>query len=177
MLVPLEKVSKRSAAERAIDVCTDLREDVNWLGTCSYALWQWADAEYFVSARNFMPDSEPQTSEETDRLNWKKTDSNAGFFAPVFPPRLSPSAVCEDSLRWMSNNSSSSSQPVFSGEAFSDVSWVDVSNLRTRHLSSISLLEVLENGRRFQEQHPDGLSRVAVNLGGRSSDFEQNDRR
>ena len=72
MLVPLEKVSKRSAAERAIDVCTDLREDVNWLGTCSYALWQWADAEYFVSARNFMPDSEPQTSEETDRLNWKK---------------------------------------------------------------------------------------------------------
>ncbi len=165
MMLSVESSNKRSAAEQVIDKCTNLGEDVkSSLGSCSYAIWTWADAEYFVSAQDFMPESKPQTSEESDRLNLKKRDSDSGFPAPVFPPRLSPSGVCSESLKWMPNKNGL--QPVFSGEAFGDVSWVDVSNLRTRHLSAISLLETLENGKAFQRRHPEGLSRVAVNLGG-----------
>ena len=165
MMLSVESSNKRSAAEQVIDKCTDLGEDVkSSLGSCSYAIWTWADAEYFVSAQDFMPESKPQTSEESDRLNLKKRDSDSGFPAPVFPPRFSPAGVCSESLKWMPNKNGL--QPVFSGEAFGDVSWVDVSNLRTRHLSAISLLETLENGKAFQRRHPEGLSRVAVNLGG-----------
>ena len=161
-LLHLDAVSKVDAAQKVLDVCATGGED--WIGRCSLAIWEWADAEYFVSAKSFMHSDRPQSSEESDRLNLKKTDANAGYSAVVYPPSLSPKQVCESSLTAMLSHGTL--QPVFSGEAFGDVSWVDVSNLRTRHLSAISLLETLENSQAFQEQHPNGLSRVAVNLGG-----------
>ncbi|CAK9096567.1 Uncharacterized protein SCF082_LOCUS45327 [Durusdinium trenchii] len=162
-------LSEREAAQRAEEACTADVSAVDWLGKCSFAIWDWADAEYFISAKDFMSNSdEPQTSEESDRLNLRKTDANAGYAAVVYPPSLSPGHICQTSLTPMSPSpgESKASQPIFGGEAFGDVAWVDVSNLRTRHLSSISLLEVLENGKAFQERHPFGLSRFAINLGG-----------
>ena len=161
-LLHLGSVSKVDAAHKVLDVCANGGQD--WIGRCSLAIWEWADAEYFVSARSFMDSDRPQSSEASERLNFKKTDANAGYSAVVYPPSLSPQQVCETSLTAMWSHGTL--QPVFGGEAFGDVSWVDVSNLRTRHLSAISLLETLENSKAFQVRHPNGLSRVAVNLGG-----------
>ena len=160
----LQLLGGEPGAKAVLDACrprTDGKSAIaEQLGQCSYAIWDWADAQYFISARRFMSSDQPLTSEDTDRFNLQKTEANAGYSAVVYPPKLSPGEICKESL------SQDERLPVFAGEAFGDVAWVDVSNLRTRHLSSISLLEILENGEAFQHRHPNGLSRVAVNLGG-----------
>ncbi|CAJ1373200.1 unnamed protein product [Effrenium voratum] len=159
--------AKTDAAELAIQTCGFPERGSKWLGRCSYAVWDWADAEYLMSAQGFMHSGQAQLAEEADRLNSKKTDADAGYSAAVYPALFSPEEICALSMTPLpSQYAGFGLQPVFSGEAFQDVSWVDISNLRTRHLSAISLLETLENGAAFQDRHPQGLSRIAVNLGG-----------
>ena len=171
MLAP-QQMSAAALADKAVAECAKVPEDLSldWLGVCSNAIWEWTEAEYMVSAKAFMTHAgHPQLSHDTDKFNNRKTESAAGYGAAIYPAAFSPGQVCELSNTPMpSRESQFGMQPVFSGEAFHDVSWVDVTNLRTRHLSSISLLETLENGADFQARHPFGLSRVAVNLGGPS---------
>ncbi|CAE7035222.1 unnamed protein product [Symbiodinium natans] len=169
-MVEPRRMSAQVLAEKAVATCGDVPPDLNmdWFGVCSNAIWEWTEAEYMVSAKLFMTNSgQPQLSDDADKLNLRKTDSAVGYGAVVYPSTFSPGRICElSSTRMPSKYSEFGMQPVFSGEAFHDVSWVDVNNLRTRHLSSISLLEALENGAALQARHPWGLSRVAINLGG-----------
>ena len=177
-MVEPRRMSAQVLAEKAVATCGDVPPDLNmdWFGVCSNAIWEWTEAEYMVSAKLFMTNSgQPQLSDDADKLNLRKTDSAVGYGAVVYPSTFSPGRICElSSTRMPSKYSEFGMQPVFSGEAFHDVSWVDVNNLRTRHLSSISLLEALENGAALQARHPWGLSRVAINLGGRSCPLHAN---
>ncbi|CAE7342989.1 unnamed protein product [Symbiodinium necroappetens] len=169
-MIEPQRMSIGSLAEVTIAKCGRVPPDLNmdWFGVCSNAILEWTEAEYMLSAERFMTHSgQPQLADDADKFNLRKTDSAARYGAVIYPPVFSPGKICELSRTTLpSKDSRFGAQSVFSGEAFHDVSWVDVTNLRTRHLSSISLLEMLENGADFQTRHPFGLSRVAVNLGG-----------
>ncbi|CAE8624845.1 unnamed protein product [Polarella glacialis] len=132
-----------------------------WLQVCSVALWGWADAEYRGAIKPLIPDDEGVMSEaSSSRSNAKKVGVGQGYRSMAYPASFSPGGICSDSV-WQSKDT----WPVFGGEGFGEMSWVDVVNQRTRHLSTISLLELLENGAHFEARHPTGLSRVAINLG------------
>eukprot|EP00928_Gymnodinium_smaydae_P022004 TRINITY_DN18619_c0_g1_i2.p1 TRINITY_DN18619_c0_g1~~TRINITY_DN18619_c0_g1_i2.p1 ORF type:complete len:730 (-),score=142.69 TRINITY_DN18619_c0_g1_i2:64-1944(-) len=117
------------------------------------ALYNRLVAPYVDSSLGFQPDH------KLNRLSARKVSAAAGYPALLYPWPLSPGSACAF------DTDSVAEWPLFGGEAFGDVSWVDVTNQRTRHLNMLSLLELLENGADFAARHPAGLSHVAVNIG------------
>ncbi|CAK0848124.1 unnamed protein product, partial [Prorocentrum cordatum] len=67
---------------------------------------------------------EGRTEERAERINQLKVPAAGGYPPPLYPAALSPGRTCELA-------GSEGGVPLYGGEAFGDITWVDVTNLRT----------------------------------------------
>jgi len=123
---------------------------------CAQAVWDWEEAEYHAALLPILGEGSHGLANELEVRDAKKVASSLSRAALMFPPPLSPRMVCAFQNETL---------PLFGGEAFGDVAWVDVTNLRTRNLNMLSLFELLQNGLGFEARHPTGLSYTVVNIG------------
>lgn len=144
----------------AIEICSVASGERTQRLACGASTWAWAEKEYGNAVHPFIGSPAPMHPEVAKGHDMKKVVADPGYVALTYPPELTPGRVCS-----ATRNQDPEAWPVFGGEAFGDMAWVDVTNQRSRHLSMVALLELLENSAPMAAHYPQGLSRVAVNFG------------